>query len=458
MDVDEEYMRQAVELYQKEGMGAVRKQYPKCQHTMTIARYKKALEGSYGQRVHYRFLKNKIKSGLKEKKELGHKINRELAERVYEEIKDTCINGSKLKVAPRSLNKLVKEILDETPDGDVSFEEVDWIDINDQLEDDVHISCHVDEHVQLIAMDDNCTIDDNGVITITNPIVVPDPNLPNSATTVTGLAKLQQKLFSTPVVHTVLKWPKVLLIGDSVVQSSFSPMSNWGQLLSSDLIRIADVVNRGFVGYNTRWYKSIIKSVISEWPSNLISCVVLSFGMIDAASPECPSRQHVPYSEFKNNLSEMIKIINDHGVDTTKIILIGPPYFDKNQFKLYRKSMKNANLLIRKGSETLIYNRGVNQVAKSFNIEFIDLYNCLKEKKDANPLIDGLHLSQVGSTILYDKIKPIVMDKIKLFNNPNEGMIVGEPWQEIAKRCPKPRKKVAKNSNVEEIFEEEENE
>jgi len=48
--------------------------------------------------------------------------------------------------------------------------------------------------------------------------------------------------------------PEFLLIGDSITQQGFGPDGCWGALLANEWTRCADVVNRGFSGYNTRWY------------------------------------------------------------------------------------------------------------------------------------------------------------------------------------------------------------
>lgn len=49
------------------------------------------------------------------------------------------------------------------------------------------------------------------------------------------------------------KWPKVLLIGDSLTQFGFSAEGGWAAMLANALQRRCDVVNRGFSGYTTRY-------------------------------------------------------------------------------------------------------------------------------------------------------------------------------------------------------------
>ena len=50
-----------------------------------------------------------------------------------------------------------------------------------------------------------------------------------------------------------LTWPRVFLFGDSLTQYAFGSEGGWAAMLADKLQRKADVVNRGFSGYNTRW-------------------------------------------------------------------------------------------------------------------------------------------------------------------------------------------------------------
>ena len=73
--------------------------------------------------------------------------------------------------------------------------------------------------------------------------------------------------------------------------------------------RRADVINRGFSGYNSRWAFHVFEtSVINLNPD----MVVIFFGVNDAVVENAPS--HVPIAAFGRNLELMIlqikKVIN----------------------------------------------------------------------------------------------------------------------------------------------------
>lgn len=53
-----------------------------------------------------------------------------------------------------------------------------------------------------------------------------------------------------PGAVTALR-PVIVLLGDSITETA-SLEGGWGQLLSKDYIRKADIINRGYGGYNSR--------------------------------------------------------------------------------------------------------------------------------------------------------------------------------------------------------------
>lgn len=547
-------MRAALELYKKEGMAAVRAAYPKCQHTMTISRYKKAVEGMAGTKAQLRWLKKKIKARLVEKKKDGEKVTKELAEKVYEEMKGSSINSARVKVCwNRWLTKVVKEVIDEVPDDGMVEETVEWIHVDDYLQDKVQESTlaaespnantpnvnvpnantpnadspnvgvnitasqsekakvanieitqvgissaeeiglghlRVGESMTTVEIEQVITIDGNNSLdtetnrfdTETNRLDTGTNRFDTGMSVSDGMVPELELIGETAVPVRPLKWSKVLLIGDSVIQFG----QGWVSLLAQRVTRVADIINRGFSGYNTRWYRCIIQQIMSEWPPSTISCVILSFGMIDSALSDCPTRQHVPFNEFKENLSGIIQTINCHGVPSDRIIIIGPPFFDSKRFKSHRESMVHARRIMRRGKETVLYHKGAKKVAKTNDIDFVDLYNVFKEKtlqiermrerktkekgtkdgasndgmsmdftvaKDEDegwpyPLSDGLHLSEDGSEILFKQLEPIVVKKIQRFNHwtSSDWHQAGQPWQIIAQHFPRPKKNISKIS------------
>lgn len=79
--------------------------------------------------------------------------------------------------------------------------------------------------------------------------------------------------------------PKFLLFGDSITQKSFS-VGGWGAALTDAYQRKADVLNRGYSGYNSRWALQLLDRVLPEEVPGEIVLSTVFFGANDAALPD----------------------------------------------------------------------------------------------------------------------------------------------------------------------------
>jgi isoamyl acetate esterase len=133
--------------------------------------------------------------------------------------------------------------------------------------------------------------------------------------------------------------PVIVLFGDSITQQGFGwdGAVGWASLLSATYSRRADVLNRGYSGYNTRHgldllphifgsgggesssSSSSLSSSFKEPPNVLF--VTIFFGANDAALPG--ERQHVPIDEYGANLETMISYIQNHRRTTTATAAAG---------------------------------------------------------------------------------------------------------------------------------------
>lgn len=55
--------------------------------------------------------------------------------------------------------------------------------------------------------------------------------------------------------------PAILLFGDSLTERSMEPEGGWGAALAFHYTQKADVISRGFGGYNTRWALPALEQV-----------------------------------------------------------------------------------------------------------------------------------------------------------------------------------------------------
>lgn len=91
---------------------------------------------------------------------------------------------------------------------------------------------------------------------------------------------------SAVITHTTVMRPQFVTFGDSITQRGFEP--GWGSLLANAYQRRADVVSRGYSGYNSRWALQLLDAVFPQ-PSAAAPpprLATVFFGANDAALPD----------------------------------------------------------------------------------------------------------------------------------------------------------------------------
>ena len=91
--------------------------------------------------------------------------------------------------------------------------------------------------------------------------------------------------------------PAIVLLGDSLTQYGFGS-GGWAARLAHQYQRRADVMNRGFSGYTTRWLAAAPSA--SSVPHARVLLTTIFLGSNDAAVKG--DRHHVPLDEFQENL------------------------------------------------------------------------------------------------------------------------------------------------------------
>jgi lysophospholipase L1-like esterase len=137
---------------------------------------------------------------------------------------------------------------------------------------------------------------------------------------------------------------KILLIGDSITQQSFSLVhQGWGAGLADWYQRIADVTNRGYSGYNSRWIRSALPRQILPADSvrgddYILVTVFLGANdavLITAEGDDCAAGnsngQHVSVPEYTENISAIVDYLR--GVcPSAVVVLITPPVVNSAQW------------------------------------------------------------------------------------------------------------------------------
>ena len=191
----------------------------------------------------------------------------------------------------------------------------------------------------------------------------------------------------------------VVLMGDSITQASLNG-DGWGSQLANYFTRRADVLNRGFSGYNTEW---LIKVMEGE-KIDRVCLVVIFMGANDSVIEG--QRQHISIENFSKNLEKLFEIANNidsEGTINQNVIFITPP--------------PTTEITIRKNSNTQKYAAAVTSVCnklstKGHNTSCINLFDLIMSTDDVNShLSDGLHLSQKGNNVVFKALIDVIKNK-----------------------------------------------
>lgn len=211
--------------------------------------------------------------------------------------------------------------------------------------------------------------------------------------------------------------PTILLFGDSITQFGFGVDGTigWVSLLANAYTRRADILNRGFSGYNTRHALDVIPSIlgddeVSSHRSTLF-CTVF-FGANDAALPG--TRQHVPIDEYVRNTRLVIKQLRESltssadGKDAPIILITPPPVHEKDWEKwcteMGRDKSQRTNAASREYGEML------KSVGAELNCPVLDTYELLGGDTPGyeKHLTDGLHLTGSGNEMIYNGLMSMI--------------------------------------------------
>ncbi|CAM9000749.1 unnamed protein product [Rhodiola kirilowii] len=197
--------------------------------------------------------------------------------------------------------------------------------------------------------------------------------------------------------------PRIYLFGDSITEESFD-VGGWGAALADHFARTADVVLRGYSGYNTRWALKVIDRVFPDDGVSPIAVTVF-FGANDACLPNrCSGFQHVPIDEYKKNLQAIVSFFKKRW-PATEVILISPPPIDDEVRPLYPYVENLSGLPERTNDAAGTFAHAAVEDAKESGVLVIDLWTIMQKNPDWKTYLrDGLHLTPSGNKVVFDEV------------------------------------------------------
>ncbi|KAH9608902.1 hypothetical protein KSS87_007833 [Heliosperma pusillum] len=197
--------------------------------------------------------------------------------------------------------------------------------------------------------------------------------------------------------------PQFVLFGSSIVQFSFSN-GGWGSNLADIYARKADIIVRGYSGWNSRRALAVVDQVFPKDAPFQPSLIIVYFGGNDSMGAH-PSGlgPHVPLPEYVENMRKIATYLKDLS-DATRIIFLSTPPVDeafiKNNKSQFLSDLDRTNDICGKYSEALI------ELCKEMDLKVIDLWTVLQKREDwlTSVFTDGIHLSAEGSQIVTEEI------------------------------------------------------
>ncbi|KAJ1640680.1 SGNH hydrolase-type esterase domain-containing protein [Pavlovales sp. CCMP2436] len=213
--------------------------------------------------------------------------------------------------------------------------------------------------------------------------------------------------------YTLQVRPVVLLLGDSITQQAFE--HGWGTALAAAYARErnADVLNRGFSGYNSRLLKRVVSTVLSQLgePLERVALVTLLVGSNDATRPG--SAQHVPVGEYTDNVRAILEVLRDR-LPAAHVLVLTPPAVDEATFRAFCEKTGRGDGDGRSNERLAPYVDAAKAVAVQCGAHVVDL-NARSLSFPAwqqRLLSDGLHLSGGGNQLLFELLTDAICNHL----------------------------------------------
>ncbi|GAA0140927.1 hypothetical protein Leryth_007429 [Lithospermum erythrorhizon] len=203
--------------------------------------------------------------------------------------------------------------------------------------------------------------------------------------------------------------PQFVLFGSSIVQLSFSN-GGWGSTLSDIYSRKADIVLRGYYGWNSRRAIQILDQVFPKDSSVQPSLVIVYFGGNDSMGPHSSGLgPHVPLPEYIENMKKIALHLKSLSKTIRVVFLSCPPV---NEAKLRENTSSYFSELVRTNELCREYSEACIALCKDMNVKVVDLWTAMQRREDwlNTCFTDGVHLSAEGSNVVVEEILKVLKE------------------------------------------------
>ncbi|CAI0425384.1 unnamed protein product [Linum tenue] len=201
--------------------------------------------------------------------------------------------------------------------------------------------------------------------------------------------------------------PQFVLFGSSIVQMSFSN-GGWGAILADIYARKADIVLRGYSGWNSRRALQVLHQVFPKDAAVQPSLVVVYFGGNDSIHPhQTGLGPHVPLPEYVDNMTKIALHLKSLS-DKTRVIFLTAPPVDED---LMNTTLGNVFDMVRTNEACGVYSQACMKLCDEIGVKGVDLWSSIQQTDNwKNCFTDGIHLSPQGSKVVVKEILKVIKE------------------------------------------------
>lgn len=200
-----------------------------------------------------------------------------------------------------------------------------------------------------------------------------------------------------------------MLFGSSIVQLSFSN-GGWGATLADIYARKADIILRGYYGWNSRRAVEVLDQVFPKDADNQPSLVIVYFGGNDSMGPHSSGLgPHVPFQEYIENMRKIATHLKSLSESTRLIFLSCPPV---DEVKVRENPSPALSEIIRTNDLCRKYSEACVDLCRDMGIKVVDLWTAMQKREAwlTACFTDGIHLSEEGSNIVVEEILKVLKE------------------------------------------------
>ncbi|AQK47308.1 GDSL esterase/lipase CPRD49 isoform X2 [Zea mays] len=205
--------------------------------------------------------------------------------------------------------------------------------------------------------------------------------------------------------------PLFVLFGSSIVQYSFSN-GGWGAVLADIYARKADILLRGYTGWNTRRAVQVMDKVFPKDSAVQPSLVIVYFGGNDSiAAHSSGLGPHVPLDEYIANMRKIAEHLKSLS-EKTRVIFLSCPPLNEEMLRKSTSSIAILSEIVRTNETCRLYSDACVALCKEMELKVVDLWHAMQKREDwmTACFTDGLHLSEEGSNVVVEEILKVLKE------------------------------------------------